>query len=281
MAVIIPLFLDCSTSDYAYLIRPMKNGHQLDYAKRPAWHRRKRVRRWVVVGIIGALFVVGYLNRGRLRSLWDETTLAWVQWRCLHASFSENTVMYEEDAAIGRKLLADSHYMTLSQGAMARTPELWYALKARLGPRTFLWPQEWPGALIFLHERYTPSGERLLVCASYGVSPNMNPMLSITLLRSPSIREPFEFAGGLRTDDMMFYGGGGELRDISPHPQQHTLSIGAAQPDSNDRTRFWFYYKVDGWQGRAVFQILDPDPTSNVPTWARVTQVRNGVADYK
>ena len=102
----------------------MKKGHQLDYAKRPRWHRRKGVRRWIVVGAMVILAITGYVNRNRLAAYREQLALAWVQWRCLHASLPENAIVYEEDAAMGRKLLADSHYTTLSQGAVARKPEL-------------------------------------------------------------------------------------------------------------------------------------------------------------
>jgi hypothetical protein len=250
--------------------------HQLEYSPPPKWHQRWRTRRWVVVLAILVLIGMGFWQRVRLMNLWSVSQLAWAQWRCLNHSDDATTIAYTDDPVLTKQLAGDDRYLALPNAAVALKCSQWEALKTKLGRGTFLWPQRHVGGTVFLHERFTPSGKRLLVHAMYGPVPGsaQGYQLSIFLLDMTSLSLPASFCGGLGCDDGSFFTGTPTMPD--PSPVQRNLHVFCGQPDPADRTQFSIDFELNGQRNRASFRILDPDPASNVPDWARVERVIPG-----
>jgi hypothetical protein len=252
---------------------PQPEPHPLEYAPRPPWHRRRRLRRIVVLLLLIGIASLGYVQRARLKQYWSDARLAWVQWRCLTFQADPAKIAYAEGTAAVQQFAASADYRTLPDGSVGFKCAPWEALYATLGRRTYLWASEGVGGIAFLHERYTPSGQRLLVRASYAPlphSPNKR-VLMILLLDVPSMTTPAELRGGLLCDDPDFLLG--QVVSPDPNPPPRSLRIFCGQPDPSDRTRFWIDFELNGMRDRAVFRILDPDPNSTVPTWAHVLRV--------
>jgi len=125
---------------------------------------------------------------------------------------------------------------------------------------------------VFLHERRTPSGRRLLVHATYAPSSpgnNLNDgQLTVLILGIDSLSGIESQLGGKREDDfLLFRSLTPDGRGSHPHPQEHKVRIFAGQPDPADATRFWFDYEIDGKRGRATMQIRDPYTPAELPGW--------------
>jgi hypothetical protein len=247
--------------------------YQLDYVPGPRWYRRKRQRRAIGLTLLFILIAVGYWQRDRLKQYQADARLALVQWRCLNYVNDPNAIAYAEGIDGVVQLSTDPRYLSLPDGSVGRKCAQWDDLMKALGRRTFLWPNEGTGGIVFLHERYTPSGRRLIVRASYAPIPRSprHRSLAILLLDVPSLTVPTEFAGGLACDDGYLLSG--EPKDLDPNPPARSLRLFCGQPDPSDRTQFWIDFELNGQRNRATFQILDPDPRSTVPTWPRVQRL--------
>src|SRR5580765_480232 len=105
---------------------------QLDYAPRPGRLGRRSTRRIILIAVALALASVAYWQLGRLLIWRDQTKLAWIQWRCLHASGEADDIAYEEDPGADA-LLKRSEYTRLPQGAAGRNSPQWYDLTSALG----------------------------------------------------------------------------------------------------------------------------------------------------
>jgi hypothetical protein len=148
---------------------------QLEYGLAPP-RRRKRVIRLLMVGV-SLLIAVAAWQWGGI--VWNQLPILFWQRQCMRYSASPDQVVYEEDPGEVQKLLARGYVRyKLSRGALpdptpvksfaaaAELPTCWKRLTEMVPPRN---PQQavTSGAILFLHERTSPRGNRRLVCVRY------------------------------------------------------------------------------------------------------------------
>lgn len=255
----------------------------LDYAPAaPPWRRRKLVFRAAVVVILLTSAGFAYHYRYRLLFAWRRAAFASARYSCFHDSRPPDTVVYEEDPAAARQLIDRRGYAPLASGAAGRPLEHLDALLTAMDDlRQYKVPLNitmTPGAVVFMHERRNPAGQRLLVIATYALedpSITTGGSLNVYLFDVDSMTGLFQsyacqYTGGLGgIQDLSFFPRGETALAFS-HPKTNKLRIFAGQPDPVDPTRFTFDYEIAGRRGRAAVRILNPDPTSKVPTWSDI-----------
>jgi len=236
--------------------------HELDYAPRPPRLGRRTIWLSIAVGVVLVVIAIGYWQRSRIEAYRQQAIMAWVQWRCLNATTDPSVVVYEEEPAAVQRLLRDSNYIPLPLGTAGRESDQWKAFMKVLGTGTFLWGQRLPAGTVFLHERYTPSGQRMLVWAVYGpdrFGTGRGGLLTL-LLRVKSLGTAGDLDCGLFAEDSQVFESSGPVAAL-PHPAEHKVRIFAGQADPSDRTKFYFDYEIDGKKSRTVVRLCDSDPS--------------------
>lgn len=129
---------------------------QLDYSPRPLpWHRSRRVRAWVMLGVLVTVGVSAYRWAPPLR---ERVGLLYTQHLCLNYAAPASQIVYDERPPSAMR---------------PREAEAWYT-HGTLGDHPFDGdaPLPWHqfpvakgryDALLFLHERTSPAGHRRLV----------------------------------------------------------------------------------------------------------------------
>jgi hypothetical protein len=226
----------------------METVHQpLDYAPRPS-RRRKILRRLLGAALIAILAFAtirwGSVARRKIAVLY------W-QHECLVAAPPADQVVYAEDPVVVAGLLRQgSQYTKISTragSAAGRATPDWTALAswlpAGMGSSR--------GAVLFMHERHTPSGKRRLVVVQGDFDPSMAPPLfipgfdlNLTVLEPETLRAHAK----VRTPAVA-------ISVTSARPRNSPkLKIFAGQIDPSDPSHFTIGYEmygqpgiVDGW----------------------------------
>jgi hypothetical protein len=237
--------------------KPAKPDTRLDYAPRPAWHRRRRFRRWaaalvVLVGVACALYWRVPLQQWSSR--------AYQQYQCMNYHLPAGTVAYEESPEAATALVAKGgEYAAGKTGGNFNTtvaihvPAPLKILSELTDP-----PLRLRGATLFLHGRTSPGGNRRLVIIQRvpnTLVPAFVPYtdLDVTLL------EPSWKTGLPR---QVFPASGEPPRVIIPHDlnaMARHLRIFAGQPDPKDASHFMIQYEVSGIRGTIDGWLQDDD----------------------
>lgn len=139
----------------------------LEYAPRRPWVRR-RWKRVALVALLMGVAAAGWWWRGEIDYAWQRAAYLRAQQRCLQFQAEPDRIAYEENPILAGQLLAsDADYLPHIEKAShdgPRTLALWWPKAARDFPDAFNYtPHLGSKALLFLHERTTPGGRRVLV----------------------------------------------------------------------------------------------------------------------
>lgn len=243
----------------------------LDYAPRPP--TRRRVVRRVLASILLAGTLVASLRWGP--QAWRIGQVMYFQHQCLTDAPPADQIVYEEDPALfARVMKQGSGFVPLAPSrrsgapvAVGRVPQSWI----RFTPSLMKMTRPLPGAILFMHERQTPAGEKRLLVVFSGFDPAQAPPLfipgfdlDVNVIAPATFRTP--------------------ARDVSPpciidvlfsHPRTPPMSkVYAGQADPADPTHFTIRYEmygktgiVDGWlrdHDRVEIKVRDgPNPFGN------------------
>jgi hypothetical protein len=169
---------------------PAAAAAPLPYAPAPKWHRRKDVRRYVLLGLVLAITFAGW-RWGP--AAWKHGQFLYWQRQCLAYVPAPRHVVYETEPTLAAGLLKQPGYVNVApKGAppvAAYTPRCW-SEAMRIGgvavANTGFGPGG-PGACLFLHERTTRSGVRRLVAVH---APAGTPAVAAVPVPAPVIVQP-------------------------------------------------------------------------------------------
>jgi hypothetical protein len=258
----------------------MSNVSQLDYAPPQRWLRR----RWKRVALVSLLFLITailWLKRRDIEGAYQRFAMLQTQQRCLQFQPDQGRVAYEEDLAKVNELLDhDRDYVPVNVGPddAPHTIALWCptwirdypALRGNYGLRGRHY--KGPGALLFLHERTTPGGRRVLVCVEAYVrheQPTTDIGIHVSVIQPGTGDAPPKHIGG-HLGILVYVG------DIAP---SRPLRIFAGRPDPADPSHYTVEYEIQGKRGIVDGRITDnPDPSSPVLSTfeERYETVKNG-----
>jgi hypothetical protein len=229
-------------------------GVDLNYAPRPRTSRKRRVRLAAVL-LLCAGAVAAWWWRGDIKAAAATAKLLQAQRRCMTFDAPTGLVAYEEDAARAQALLGQPHYLpsTLQDGTT--TAALWWPTPVQEFPDADRFFVGAPNkALLFLHERTTPGGRRVLVTAMAWPKPGVlgDVSLGFRAVLPASWNTPPQTAGGLWAAQPELGRFHGERR----------LRILAGRPDPNDPSRFTIEYETRRCRGAWDVSVRD-NPTAS------------------
>jgi len=139
----------------------------LEYAPAPrtsqVWYRR--VRRWLIRGLIGVT-VIGAIRYGP--RVWSHWELLRLQARCTEPSVPAGVTVYESNETLAQALLdrGTGEYQRSTVGVVRPDPR-WAALEAKLEMPVWRDSYSGPWATVFMGERTSPAGHRRLIVVEY------------------------------------------------------------------------------------------------------------------
>ena len=248
---------------------PRSSGAALEYAPAPP-RGRKRVRRAAALLLVLLLACAGY-RWGP--AAWHKSRLLYWQRQCLNDRPGEKEVVYEEEPSAAGRLLALSPeyaaYPLARQAppgtpppvnAAARVPACWTRFGAAISPPA---AGPTPGAVVFLHERVSPAGNRRLVMVRYfperdtftsgfisGYNFDFEVVTPATLSRPPVAAAP-----RLYMIDV--------LSGWPRHPPM--VRVYAGQPDARDPSHFTIRYQMWGQEDVLDGKLDDQDQITLTP----------------
>jgi hypothetical protein len=222
----------------------------LDYAP-PRSYLRRRWKRLAVLTLLIASGVAAYARRADLRTAYDRYQYLRLQSRCLTFAPPADRVVYDETPDAAARL-ADPEYVS-DRPPMHRdepTPVLWR-------PRAFT--DFWPtlaqpfgaigdAAIIFMHDRASPSGRRGLIFVTVAVRYNLMSRRQYLTFEIIEIQPATWGAAAVAR-------GGNGFRLIGPDPntqyaaRAERLRVFAGQADPSAPSHFTFDYELGGKRG--------------------------------
>ena len=196
----------------------MTHAHHLDYAKSPAWHRRKSARRAIAAGIL-ALILLAALKFAR--PAWDHVRLLHYQSRCLKHVRPAGDVVFDTGS--------QSDYVSHEW-------DRFYALFSPPGIRH--------DATIFVHELHRSDGTKRLVAIT-----RARPLL--TSFRDPPIKFDVDVIkpGTLWSRPSLCHDQTWLSPFLRPFIDDPRVTIFAGQPDPANPAHFTIDYQSDGKNG--------------------------------
>ena len=240
---------------------------QLDYAPPLQWHQRRRVRRWILAGLL-AMAIASAWWWGPL--WWHDIRLRYYRWQCNNYTASADQVVYAEDAKMVEQILQAGGtrcvYPTqfgltdsrIYRGAVPKIPGCWENLASLDGAQI-----RSSDAIVFLHERSTPKGVHWLICVTYsGCYENFYGKGRTDWVMTTNVISPRSVPNGT------------ESRGIEANPG--TLRLFAGQADPADASHFTFMYELNGQRGTIDGWLQDDQRDKR---WAEMNyQIRDGPA---
>jgi hypothetical protein len=250
-----------------------------------------RNRRWIYRAIFASLLLGLSLAIWKWGpAWWRRAEILYWQHECLQFSLPPDTVVYQEDPAGAAALLAGNpnyhpypfQRRSGPQAAPTRATAAafevsdWNKLTAVLpgfysppimqGPPGYVLftPTTLPGspaplikpAVIFLHERISPGGNRRLVCVSYGSQGDTFTAQFVHGLNC----DTFTVAPGTWSQPPVYSPKGWEYDILVDWPRKPPLvRIFAGQPDPNDPAHFTIRYRIWGQEDVLDGRLLDDD----------------------
>ena len=262
---------------------PAPSAPQLDYGLSPPRRRKQLIRAAVLVAGV-MLGLAGY-KWGPI--VWQQGPILFWQRQCMHYSASPEQVVYEEDPSEVARLLTGERYTRyrLMRGsftdptpvktlaAAARMPTRWTRL-IELAPPKFPLPGRMSGAILFLHERTSPSGHRRLVCVryyaeNYSFTPQFVPGYNCEV----QVITPATWTAAPASTSSSGAFVGWNLQVNLPVPANFPRSpprvrIYAGQVDPDDDARFTVRYEMWGQSDVLDGRLGDDDTVSLTPRQA-------------
>lgn len=233
----------------------------LEYAPRRPWVRR-RWKRLTLIMLLLAVAMAAWWWRRDIAFAWKRSEYLRAQERCLAFGAEAGRVAYEEDPVhAGQVLASDRDYLGVkAQGHDGeRTLALWWPRAVVEFPDAYRYVRHTgPKALLFLHERTTPKGRRVLVCVTMYVRAGQ-PLSRLTF--DTRVSDPATWgkapgiAGGLVgvVDNVWYY--------YSTKP----VRIYAGRADPGDPSRFTMEYEILGKRGVIEGRVTDADDYDGTP----------------
>jgi hypothetical protein len=243
---------------------------QLDYGLAPPRRRKRLIR----AALAAAGLVVAYAVWQWGALAWNQLPILYWQRQCLRYTASPDQVVYEEDAAEVPRLLGEGYVRyKLTRGgtpdptpattfaAAAPFPKCWSRLTALVPPKTAL-PGNGSGAILFLHERVAPRGNRRLICVRYfaetysfttqfidGYNIEQNVVTPATWTSLPATT-----ARAMSID---------VISGFPRHPPR--VRVYAGQPDPDNSARFTIRYQMWGKEDVLDGRLDDADQITLTP----------------
>ncbi len=237
---------------------------QIDYAPSLVWHRRAKVRRWLLA-LVALAFVVGLARWGG--PLWSKADLLLAQRACLDYSADPTLVCYDDGPGRAQYLRPGGEYVGM-RGYDSSQPTVATRVAAGLMPKC--WRRYAPmaggsasGAMIYLGRRRSSGGDEFIVSVQY-VSPGSDTFtpafiegfnletLAVTpgsLTRAPKANQ-FPIAVDVLSG-----------RPVLPP----NLRIFAGQPDPADDSKFTIDYEMWGQRDTLDGQVADDGRVALTP----------------
>ena len=243
---------------------------QLDYGLAPP-QRRKRLVRGALV-LAGLVLIAAGWQWGSVA--WNRLPILYWQRQCLRYTATPDQVVYEEYPSQVPRLLSEGYVRyTLMRGgkpdptpattfaAAAPFPRCWSRLTALVPPKSAL-PGSGSGAILFLHERTSPRGNRRLVCLRY--FPETYSFCT-QFIEAYNVEENIVTPGTLTS-----------LPQTALHPRSVDVTSGfprhpplvrifAGQPDPNNPARFTIRYQMWGQEDLLDGLLDDADQVTLTP----------------
>ncbi len=211
---------------------------ELHYEPRKSVIRRRHVRIALVCAVMVSAIVL-FVYRSAILQYVATSRFLWQQHRQLNFTIDPNRVVYEEDPVRGARLMKErgySHYPCDS----GNTYTLWRPSIAE--------PVTQPGALLFMHERQTETGQCLLLVVSVWRAPKDSRVVS---KRDHLIFSMEEFHIANRNSPRYWARDGDriDLAELDPGGRDGPLRLFGGQVDPNDPTHFTIRYQIGSKEG--------------------------------
>lgn len=239
---------------------PVESAPPLQYAARPSWHARRRVRLALLVGVLVILAVVGALAWKRYGPrLQKRMQMLSLQRSCLAYVPPTGTVLYAQD---GTDTPASQPWKRfLSMKALPA----WQTFQERhVEPHG---PLQSGGlqsqGTLFVGERRSPADNRRLVAVDLRMSWNNRNWYATVEKRAVvpgTLRtEPRETWGGPPAADLTSTNLVGQREDLFIFDWNRKVKLFAGRPDPADPSHFTIDYELDGRHGTIDGWLRDDD----------------------
>ena len=222
----------------------------LGYAPRPAGLRGRWKRAAIALAVLLPLAAAGWWRKD-IKAYFATAGLLRAQQRCLEFDPGPDRVAYEEDPAKAQALLAQPEYLPAKVDAQgSSTAALWWPKAVRDFPdATQFFSAKGNVGLLFLHERTTPGGRRVLVCGMAHPDPSLVGGRSFGLRAiDPATRRTLPVTAGGQWVAFP------EFRSYVPG---RPLRLYAGRPDPADPSHFTVEYEARGQRGVMDGWVLD------------------------
>ena len=226
----------------------------------------------LLITLVAAALLAGWYARVYAR----RAALLRMQQACLDYNPPAETVVYEENPEHAWELLGRGgagEYVPIPAGGSGgagappiagHVPSVWREMKRWAMPAGGNGPQ---AAVLFLHERRTPAGQRLLVCVE---ADRANRRLRITFIHpgastlDPTPVPDVDLAPAPKEGLIILSSGGDPFAAKLPPPppegavnDRSNLRFLTGQAASNDATRFSLPYRLNGQAGELDMWVAD------------------------
>lgn len=200
----------------------MTEPRQLNYSPQPPlWHRRRRVRRWLLLGTVGLVLLSAWWW---FPPLWRNfQALRWER-QCMTYAAPADQVVYEKGEAAARDRPGVGRFAGVRCWDEFYTLVRWHEIKAKQ-------------PVLFLHGRRWPGGNPQLVAVEYEQLSEFDLVLSTHV---PYPAGPFQMP-----EERLFR----STLGIPPGAAKGTLRFFAGQPDPTDDSHFTIGYEIGGRGG--------------------------------
>jgi hypothetical protein len=247
------------------------NDQAVDAGTASAPRRRRggnRLRIVLVVALLATGIALAVVYRKMTR---QRAALLRIQQTCLSYALPQDKVVYEENPARAAELLsggAAAEYVRVDRtgpdtpAVAGHVPQAWREMLRWAMPKP---AHEPPGAVLFLHERQTETGKRLLVCVEAdrpgrrlrvtyihpgGTTLDPTPLINVSVAPLPQPGLVFLTPGGDPFESKL------PPADADPAARAD-FRIYAGQPDARDPMRFKLPYELKGRRGELEMWVQD------------------------
>jgi hypothetical protein len=203
----------------------------LDYAPLPPWHRRRRLRRWIILVLLAAALMPALWYR---QPLWRRANLLYYGWQCGRYTAPADQLIFSTDPADLARLGSDPRYAIARRFndttfcLVASPPKCWTRYyRAGLNSRQFRPPGN---AIAFLHTLRHKSGPQWLVAFDWSCTTQHSVTLRTNVVSA-------EIEQGRRQCQGVTY---------SLVGMHLPLRVFAGQPDPTDPSHFTIRYELAG-----------------------------------
>lgn len=212
----------------------------LNYASPPPWHRRRRVRRWAGVSVVGLVVVCAIWWR---EPLWFQARMHYWEWRCATYTAPADQIVFASDTATVKALSGDRQYTKFrGQKGMTvlRTAPPCFTEWSRLAGIN-LWTGRTPAVM---HKMQNGHGESRLLVLAWGPATQR----TFVLKRDSQLGTPVLSRAQCHGDIYCL---------VSRN--EGRLRVYAGQVDPADPSRLTLRFEVDGQTGYIEGRLGEDD----------------------